>query len=234
MIRKALLLAGIFALVPLTVSANSLAVTAAAAMGSSNSSNCGVAGAGCGLEVNYTGAPSLAFVQSNHMSNETAVRVQFTIDPGMASNPLFDMDPGGRVRILNIFESFSLPDGVQVILFLKRSLDDASWRLACWVWNNPVNTFTFGGEGYLTGLTPALGSATIVTFEWGAGAGDGFVRATRTLEGPGQTTYTIFERTNLNNSGRTLNTLRAGSISTNEVGNPEGVVYFDEFVISRL
>ena len=197
-----------------------------------------------GLEVNYDGAASLAYVQSSSTgavphpwSDETGIEFEFTIDPGGQLNNPGQMVMGlpGNVRITNLFEGF-ITNGVHVVLFLKRGTDVDTWRFAAYVREDGTG-FKFAGEGYLTGLQAY--TATRVVVEWKAasapGANDGYIKATRTLlGGAGFPTYTIFDKQNLNNDTHVLNILRLGSPSTNEVGNPAGSYYIDDVVISRI
>lgn len=205
------------------------------------------------MEVHYAGPPSLAFVQSRNAgatphpwNNETAVRVRFLIDPGDASGTAgtgtFDMGAGGNVRIMNEFMDFTPGFGIKVVLFLKKSLADNAWRMAAYVRSGPNggDGFVFGGEGYLTGLTPAFGTSTIVEIEWEAasapGANDGRIKATRKqFTNPGGATVTMFERTDLDNDDHTLNLLRLGSVSGAEVGGPiGGHIAIDSVSINRF
>lgn len=205
-----------------------------------------------GLEVNYDGAPSRAFVQSRNAGanphpwdDETGIRVSFLIDPGDPSGSggtgTFDMGPGGEVRMLQIFEDFTQGYGVKVVLFLKKNLNGNAWRMSSYVrtGTSGADGFVFGGEGYITGLTPAWGTKTQIDFEWQAasapGANDGRVMMTYlTVNNPNATPQTVFNRTDLDNDDHVLNILNLGSISTAQVGNPEGFFKVDNFVLTRL
>lgn len=201
-----------------------------------------------GLEVNYDGAPSLAFVQSRNAgpnphpwNNETGIQVSFLIDPGDTTAGTFQMGAGGEVRMLNVFEDFTPGFGVKIVLFLKKSLNNNAWRMSCYVRNGTSGSdgFVFGGEGYITGLTPAWGTKTQIDFEWQAatapGANDGRVKMTYlTVNNPAAVPQTVFERTDLDNDDHVLNILRLGSISTSQVGSPEGFFKVDDFSLRRL
>jgi hypothetical protein len=234
--KLCMLLTGLILLTVTPVLANSISVTADAAMGSSNSDNCGVPGTGCGLEVDFTGPQSSAYVQTNTLSNESAIRLRFIMDPGgQLSNPgQMNMQLGGNVRIVNFYTGFVV-GGVNIVLFLKRGTAADSYRFACWV-RQDNGVFTFGGESYLTGLNPT--SATVVEFEWRAatapGANNGLVRATRTEDRPGAPTATMFERTNLDNDTVRLNIMQMGSVVGTDYLTTEGVLYLDEVSIVRL
>jgi len=197
-----------------------------------------------GLEVNYDGAASLAYVQSSNSggnphpwSDETGIKISFIIDPGgQQTNPgQMTMGNPGNVRIVNLFEGF-IAQGVRVVLFLKKGEDVDTWRFAAYVREDGTG-YKFAGEGYLTGLQAY--SATLVEIEWKAssapGANDGYIKATRTLQGGGGfPTFTIFDKQGLDNDTHVLNIMRLGSPSTNEVGAPAGSCYLDDVSIVRL
>jgi hypothetical protein len=217
-------------------SANSISVTANAALEGS-----------WGLEVDFTGAQSLAYVMSadrganpHPWSNETGVRIRFIIDPGTPAGSTLSMANQGNVRITELMMDY-VTRGVKVVLFVKRNSTGVSWRLQCYVRNGThgADDFDFGGAGYLTGLTPGWGDQTIVEFEWQAasapGANDGRVKATRTqLNNPGAVTVTIFEKTNIDNDDHYLNIMWFGAIGRGEVGNPEGYIKLDSVNITRM
>lgn len=217
-------------------SANSIAVTTNAAIEGTY-----------GLEVDFTGAQSNAYVMSGDRgtnphpwSDETGIRVRFLIDPGTPAGSTLSMANQGNIRIAQFFMDY-VTRGVKAVLFVKRNSTGDSWRLQCYVRDGAHGTdnFVLGGAGYLTGLTPGWGDETIVEFEWQAasapGANDGRVKATRTqLNNPSAVTATIFERTDLDNDDHFLNLMWFGSIGSGEVGNPEGYIKLDSVSITRL
>jgi hypothetical protein len=222
-------------------------VSGAAALGHQATGSIACGGQECGLAVSYDGPPSLALVQNSAMNDEPAVSIRFLIDPGVAGNPRFRMACGGSIRILLLFQDFTPGTGIKVVLFLKQNSESSgAWRLAAYV-REDTGPFVFGGEGYLTGLTPV--SSTLVELEWGAatapGANNGFFRAFRTLDQPGASRIPIFTRNDLDNDTQRLNVMQAGSVSTEELTNPggscpnagqptEGTLYLDEFRIDPL
>jgi hypothetical protein len=233
------LLCALVVLAPAVAAASSLDVNADAAMGSSSSSACGVPGAGCGLEVIFTQPQTQAFVQSDHMligGGESSVRISFYVDPGHP-NPadpanLLDVAAPGHVRALVAFESFAVPTPSRMIAFVRRNDAGTAWRLHVWVRNAVTNGFVEAGAGFLVGGSPT--TATRVDIEWTAGAGNGIVRATRTLDDPGASTVEIFNNTTLQTGGQTLGVARFGDQGFGSVGSPTGSLYIDEVVISRL
>jgi hypothetical protein len=237
---KFIILGALVVLAPAFAAASSLDVNADAAMGSSNSSACGIAGAGCGLEVLVTSPATAAFVQSDHMSisgGEDAVRISFIVDPGHPNpanpNNLLSVGAPGHIRIGNVFEDFTPGTGTKMIVFVRRSGAGDSWRLHVWVRDAVSGNFTEAGAGFLAGSVQAV-TATRVDIEWISGAGNGVLRAFRTVDSPGAATATIFNRTNLNTGGLTLGIARFGDPGFGSQGSPSGSVYLDEFVISRL
>lgn len=232
------LLCALVVLAPAVAGASSLDVNADAAMGNSSSSACGVPGAGCGLEVLFTQPQTQAFVQSDHMligGGESSVRISFYVDPGHPNpgNPanLLSVAAPGHVRAMVAFESFAVPSPSRMIAFVRRNNAGTTWRLHVWV-RDTTDTFVEAGAGFLVGGSPT--TATRVDIEWTAGAGNGTVRATRTLDEPGAPTVEIFNRTNLQTGGQTLGIVRFGDQGFGSVGNPTGSLYIDEVVISRL
>lgn len=232
------LLCALVVLAPAVAAASSLDVNADAAMGSSSSSACGVPGAGCGLEVIFTQPQTQAFVQSDHMligGGESSVRISFYVDPGHP-NPadpanLLDVAAPGHVRALVAFESFAVPTPSRMIAFVRRNGAGTSWRLHVWV-RQTTGTFVEAGAGFLVGGSPT--TATRIDIEWTAGAGNGTVRATRTLDEPGAPTVEIFNTTTLQTGGQTLGVARFGDQGFGSVGSPTGSLFIDEVVISRL
>lgn len=204
---------------------NSLAVTNSAAIEGS-----------FGLEVilGDSSTADAAYLVSNHMTDETGIRLSLLFAPGS-----LDMSPvagQNNTRVIRIFQDFN-PGGTKVVLFLKRSNDDVSWRLACYV-SQDTTGFVFGGEGFLH--LDSFTGATRIDFEWGAasapGANDGFVRAFRTRTEGNTNTFTIFNRTDLDNDTHRLNTLHMGMINpgTGHFPGTMGTYYLDSFVLSRL
>lgn len=222
-------------LVPAAAGASSLDVNVDAAMGSSSSSACGVAGAGCGLEVIFTQPQSQAFVQSDHMldaGGEDAVRISFWVDPGHpdpgnAAN-LLSVGAPGHVRALVVYESFAVPTPSRMIVFVRRNAAGNAWRLHVWI-RNSSGSFEEAGAGF---LNTGASTATLVEVEYTAGAGDGTVRATRTPVGG--STVEIFNNTTLDTGGLSLGIARFGDQGFGSVGSPTGSLYIDEVVISRL
>ncbi|MEM8963735.1 MAG: hypothetical protein AAGD38_19790 [Acidobacteriota bacterium] len=222
MIRKILVLAAVLTIVPAMASANSLAVNGTAAIVGS-----------FGMEVNYDGAASLAYVQSDHMTDETGVRITFRIDAGGPTANPGQFDFAGfpaNIRIMTLVEQ---GQGSRVVLFLKPGTSADTWRMAAFV-RTDAGPFTFGGEGFLGGN--GADSSVTVVLEWaaatGAGNNDGRIFASKT-NANGVTT-TMFERNDIDNDTHNLDIMRFGSPSTNEVGTPSGSVYLDEVVIERL
>lgn len=235
-----LLLGALVVLAPAIAAASSLDVNADAAMGSSSSSACGVPGAGCGLEVLVTSPATAAFVQSDHMSaggGETAVRLSFYVDlghpdPGNPNNLLSVAAPG-HIRAGLIFQDFTPGTGTKLIIFLRRNAAGTSWRLHVWYRSSITGTFVEAGSGFLSGGFQAV-TATRIDVEWTAGAGNGIIRATRTIDEPGAPTVEIFNNTTVQTGGQTLGFARFGDPGFGSQGSPSGSVYMDEFVISRL
>jgi len=233
------LVCALVVLAPAIATASSLDVNADAAMGSSSSSACGVPGAGCGLEVLVTQPQTMAFVQSDHMltgGGETAVRISFYVDPGHPNpaNPanLLSVGAPGHIRALVVYESFAVPTPSRMIAFVRRNEAGTSWRLHVWVRDAITNGFVEAGAGFLVGGSPT--TATRVDIEYTAGAGNGTVRATRTLDQPGSPTVQIFNTTTLQTGGFTLGVARFGDQGFGSFGSPSGSLYIDEVVISRL
>jgi hypothetical protein len=234
----ALLALALFALVPAVASANSLDVTVDAAMGPSSSSACGVAGAGCGLEVivinNDNGA---VFVRSEHMQDEPAFNLSFYIDPKSPAGT-FTIPPGQNVRVGRVFEGF-ITNGVRLVLFLKASTTNAAYRFAMYSRKNPAagagSGFEFVGEGYVTGLAATTPTRVDieVTPASSAAASDGQISATRTLDLPGAPTETIFNNTVLKNGDFAYNIADFGMISASSPNGTFGPLALDEFVITR-
>jgi hypothetical protein len=228
-------------LVPWTADANSIEVNENAALTGTY-----------GLEVNYNGSPSLAYVMSRNAgdnphpwNDETGIKIRFVIDPGDLSGTSgtghFNLANQGNVRIMNTFMDFTPGFGTKIIIFLSKSIPGDAWRLLCWVRSgtNGADGWVFGGGGYLTGKTPAWGTSTIVEVEWKAdsseGASDGYIKATRQqFTNPSASPVTIFNNTSLDNDDHRMNILRLGSISNAEVGSPEGYIKIDDFSITRL
>jgi hypothetical protein len=153
-----------------------------------------------GMAVDYTGATSLAYVQSadrganpHPWNDETTINIAFTINPGMAGDVCYQSGgdcfgnvapslsvPGhnppnqpGEMRIGALFSGWET-NGVKIIMFLKRSTPDDAWRFSAWVRqdnDNNSGAFVFGGEGYLCGLGQTC--VTEVELSWGAATGPG-------------------------------------------------------------
>jgi hypothetical protein len=237
---KFLILGALVVIAPAIAAASSLDVNADAAMGNSSSSACGVPGAGCGLEVLVTSPASAAFVQSDHMSiggNETAVRISFIVDAGHPDpanpNNLLSVAAPGHIRAGLVFEDFTPGTGTKMIVFIRRNGAGTAWRLHVWTRDSGTSNFVEAGSGFLSGGAQPI-TATRIDIEWTAGAGNGIVRATRTIDDGASPTVEIFNRTNLNTGGQTLGIARFGDPGFGSFGSPTGSLYLDEFVISRL
>jgi hypothetical protein len=179
-----------------SAAANSVSVNGAAALGHQATGSIACGGQECGLAVSYDGPPSLALVQNSAMNDEAAVSIRFLIDPGVAGDTRFRMACGGSIRILLLFQDFTPGTGIKVVLFLKQNSESSgAWRLAAYV-REDTGPFVFGGEGYLTGLTPV--SSTLVELEWGAatapGANNGFLRGLREHGGAHQPRWLVPDR----------------------------------------
>lgn len=234
------LIGALVVLAPAFAAASSLDVNADAAMGSSSSNACGVPGAGCGLEVLVTSPATAAYVQSDHMSfggNETSVRISFIVDAGHPdpANPanLLSVGAPGHIRAGLIFQDFTPGTGTKMIIFVRRNAAGTAWRLHVWTRDSISGNFVEAGAGFLSGGAQPV-TATRVDVEWTAGAGNGTVRATRTIDSPGSPTVQIFNNTTLNLGGQTLGVARFGDPGFGSQGSPTGSLYLDEFVISRM
>jgi len=233
MVRKLMILLAIALAVPALAAANSIDVTVDAAMGNSSSSACGVAGAGCGLSVfvddTATTPATLAYVQSDHMTNETAVRFSFYINAESASG--FTMPGGLNIRVGRVFDP---GNGTKMVWFLKRNFNETSWRFAIYSLREGVGNFQFAGEGFLS--NSANDTPIRVDIEWTAATtpNNGIIRAFRTLDQPGATPTLMFENLALENQGAVLNSLQFGLPSTAQFNGTFGEFYLDEVVISRL
>lgn len=237
---KFILVAALVVLAPAIAAASSLDVNADAAMGSSSSNACGVVGAGCGLEVLVTSPATAAYVQTDHMSsggNETAVRISFIVDVGHP-NPadpdnLLSVAPAGHIRAGLVFQDFTPGTGTKMIVFIRRNAAGTAWRLHIWTRDSISGNFVEAGAGFLSGGGQPV-TATKVDIEWTAGAGNGIVRAVRTVDDGVSSPIEIFNRTNLNTGGQSLGIARFGDPGFGSSGSPTGSIYLDEFVISRL
>ena len=170
-------------------SANTLTVKSDAALSGSQ-----------GLEVDYTGAASLAYVQSadrgtnpHPWDDEKDINISFVINPGKAGDTCYasggdcfgrtppdlsfpDHNPPnnpGEIRIGALYQDW-IVNGVKVVMFLKRSYADDAWRFSAWVRqddDNYTGACVLGGEGDLCGLGQTC--VTEVTLSWSAASAPG-------------------------------------------------------------
>ncbi len=222
-------------LLPGVLSANSLSVTAAAAMGNSTGAACG--GSPCGLQVNIAGAATDAYVGTGNgvtdgFNNETAIDVEFIVDPA----PL-TMTPNAYFKIGRLFMDFTPGSGIKLVLFLQRNAANDAWRFHIW-FRADTGPFQYAGGSFLTSDSFAE-KATKVNVEWvratAPGANNGIIRAWRTQDVPGASKILMFQITTVDNDTQTLDVLHLGMVeSPSQPPGTSGAFYLDEVVVTRM
>ena len=222
--------------------ANSLDVNATAAMGTSSSSNCGVAGAGCGLELvledpQFTpSTPAYLTVGPDKgFSNETRLRGSFFINPQNLA--MQDLRGANHIQLFYLYEHFRDNSGVKIVGFLH--LDDVTdnWFITIWHWDDNINTFTFTGNGFFALSNSAYFSENKIDFEWEAGD-PGRLRMWRTLwtgGAPDPSGQILMFDVPVSGQSTAINYVFVGMLNPgNHFPGTVGSVYLDEFSFSRF
>lgn len=217
-IKYSVLLAALVVLFPALAGANSLAVTAAAALTGSVGTACG--GNPCGLEVQIVDQDP-AYVVSTHPDGETNVVITFRIDPNDLVMPKFGAEnKPGRVRVLKAYRT-NAPARQHLFVTLKRNKVDDAYRMAVLQRNNNGD-FTFVGEFFL-------------------GNKDNEIKIEWTQGNPG--TVTVYrdgnqkaQRTTTNFANYDIDEVRMGAVGGDaEAITPglSGSYYLDEYISTR-
>lgn len=230
--RSLWVIALVLIIVPALASANSLQVTAAAAMGNSTGTACG--GQPCGLEVVFDDpasvTPTPVYVGtgnavSDGFNDETAIDIEFIVNPLTLTMPA-----GSFIRLGTLFQDFTPGTGVKIVLFIERNAGDTAWRFHIWYRQNG-GPFAYGGGSFLTNNGLAALEGTKVNIEWDGTTGT--IRSYRTQDRPGAAKLLMTEVTGVNIVGQTLDVFWLGLVSPQPAG-VIGSLYLDEVVINRM
>ncbi|MBP7588724.1 MAG: hypothetical protein KBA72_12295 [Thermoanaerobaculia bacterium] len=200
-----------FALAGSASAANSLAVTAGAALNGTN----------FGLAVSTDGSANNVFVQSDHPTDETHYLIRFWLNPSTVS-----IDPNTSIRIGAIGDDGAA--GQHVVFFLRHDVPVAGtpqYTVNAWR-KDDAGTFVFANNLFHTFVSGA--AARQYEFEWtrstGVNTNDGSFRMTRLNP-------TVVTKTNSNLDNDTLqaDNIRIGILSGSGVNGNSGSFFFDEF-----
>lgn len=220
----------VFAVAALPASANSIAVTPAAARGPSSSQ--------WGLQVNLVDAVprNAAYVMAGPpqgFNNETTLTGSFFIDPQDVT--IFP----NSFQMLTFLQGVSPGDRVHLIFHLTRGPGTSGWFISVWHWNQNLNAgagnWQFSANSFFAlGDNPNWRNNRI-DFQWNAGnPGHLTLWRTRYLSGVPDASGTIqmFSVDLPGMQNATINYVFAGMFASHDPGT-SGTLYLDEFTFNR-
>ena len=224
-VALALIMAGFGALAAVAQD-NSIAVTAAAAMGPPTSA--------FGLEVTMeAGAVDQAFVMAGPdkgFADEGVLKGSFFVNPQASG-----LAPGQYFQMLVLMQDTALPSDVKVIFFLHRDLP-GNYFCSVWHYDEGLGNYTFTNGGFFALPDNPTFNQTQIEFEWTAGD-PGNLKVWRTLwiggmpDPSGQ--ILIFDTPVSGQGTAAINYVFAGMFNKSTHPGIAGTVYLDEFEFRR-
>lgn len=195
----------------LNVSAATLAVNNAAAMGGTGGTAC--SGGPCGLEVTFNGATSAAFVRDDTPANEGIYRAQFWFDPNNIT-----MNDGTFHVLFRATQEVPFRACFQIMLVKKSGLT----RLWVRGLNNP------GTERFTNRINIPADGPQLIQVEWERSDTPGVLNGYATISIIDGSAAGATETVMLNNSAFGVDFVNMGAVG-NIAATTIGSHYFDEF-----
>jgi hypothetical protein len=213
--------------------ANSLAVTAGAAMGPLSSA--------WGLEVILDDPAGTAFTpawvmadETKGFNDETSLNGSFFIGP---QNVTMSQSLGqNHFQTFVMLQAFGTAlENVPIIFFLHRDNTSGNWFLTAWHYNENVNNYVFSGTGFLALWNSAFFAENLVEFEWTAGNPGSLIVYRTVWTGGAPDPSGRVQLMNVSLPGQAnvaINKVIAGIFAGHKVGT-FGSLFLDEFVFTR-
>jgi hypothetical protein len=233
LIVKLCLLALVLAALP-AAAANSVSVTAGAALGTSASDF------GLLVTLQDVAPRNATYVMAGPgqgFNDETTLNGSFFINPQNLTMPLSPTT--GYFQMIDFLEGVDPGDKVNLIFFLQRSSTTGDWFIAAWHWNETLSggagNWQFSGNGFFALDGAPAFSNNRIDFQWNAG-NPGHLTMSRTLYTGGvpdpSGTIQMFSVNLPGQTNAVINYVFAGMFAAHSPGT-SGTFALDEFVFNR-